>query len=407
MRARRDGPPPRRGRSARARRAPLRPRTSETPRQVDLLELFFDLVFVVGLALISQQFGDDRSWSGALHALLLLGALWWVWAITTLVTDFYDTGRPALQLLTLATTLGSLLMAAAVPSAFGLRGAVFAGAYVSIHVCRGLFLVPLLRGLHAQQRALRVLVWFVISGVAWLAGGFLNGYWRPVLWLIALGIDFVAANSGYPVPQLGRAPAREFAVIAEHVAERYQQFFIIALGDAVLVTGITMSRNDFDLWHNLAFVLAFLITTLFWRIYVHRAGQTLPGAIERSQPKRFVAAAPLTQFVMVAGVVGTAASFEVMVNHPLDPSRPATAAIALGSPALFLIGRARFEYEVFHRVSPNRLVGLAVLAGLAPVAPWCPPLVNAMAVFLVLAAIAVHDTFRSRGRPPEEPRPSG
>ncbi|MFB9233968.1 low temperature requirement protein A [Plantactinospora siamensis] len=385
------------------------PRAPDGPPRTTLLELFFDLVFVVSLALISEGLGRDTSWGGALHALVLLMATWWVWLVTTLVTDYYDPRRPPMQGLTIAVTLGSLLMAAAIPGAFGLHGAVFAGAYVAIHLGRGCYLIPLLRGQrHSRERAIRVFIWFAVSAVPWLAGGFAAGDWRPALWLVALAVDYAGAKLGYPVPRMGRPPIQRYAVIAEHLAERYQQFFIIALGDAVLITGIALSRTDFDLGEVAAFVLAFLITTLLWRIYVHRAGETLSPAIERSpQPERFVATAPVTQLVMVAGVVATAASFDFFITHPTQGTRTATVSIALGGPVLFLLGRARFEYEVFRRVSPNRIFGLVALPVAAPILLWFPPLATEATVAVVLAVIAVRDTVRSKGRPPEEPRPPG
>lgn len=43
----------------------------------------------------------------------------------------------------------------------------------------------------------------------------------------------------------------------------------------------------------------------------------------------------------------------------------AAGAVATAAGFKLVIGRARFEYEVFSRVPPNRLIGLVVLAG-----PW-------------------------------------
>ncbi len=395
-----------RGRTMTGPRPRLVRRRPEGPQRASLLELFFDVVFVVSLALISENLGRDTSWGGVLHALVLLMATWWVWAITTLVTNSFDPGRPAMQGLTLSVTWGSLLMAAAIPSAFGRHGGIFAGAYVAIHVGRGLYLVPLLRGQPAQERALRVLLWFVLSAVPWLFGAFLHGDWRAVLWLIALALDYGGGKLSYPVPGLGNAQSGQFTRIAEHLAERYQQFFIIALGDAVLITGVVLSRSEFTRFQVLSAVLAYLITMLMWRIYTHRAGEVLAAALKRSsRPERFAATGPLTQLVMVAGVVATAASFDFLITLPVEVSRPATVAIALGGPALFLIGRARFEYEVFRRVSPNRVVGLVALAAAAPLMGRSRSLLVELVVVVVLAAIAAHDTLRSKGRPPEEPRP--
>ncbi|MFC7548110.1 low temperature requirement protein A [Plantactinospora sp. GCM10030261] len=376
------------------------------PRRVTLLELFFDLVFVVALALVSDGLAQRISWDGVAHAVILLMAIWWVWWITVLVTNFYDPRRSAMQWLTIGVTFGSLLLAATIPRAFDRLGLGFAAVYVAIHLGRGTYLLVALRGRHLQLRHRRIVLWFSLSAAAWLIGGVVAHHpWQLVLWTLALGIDYTGGKLGYPVPGMGRIPPGQYTVTAEHLAERYQQFFIIALGNAVLVTGGTYSRTDLDLGETLAFVLSFAVTALLWRLYVHRAGEVLSGAIERTRRReRLVATAPITQMAMVVGVALMAAGFAALIHDPWQDNAPARAAIVLGGPALFLLGRARFEYEVFGRVSPNRIVGLALL-GVAALLPRTIPLLTALSVALILGGIAARDTMRSRGRPPEQPNP--
>jgi len=93
--------------------------------------------------------------------------------------------------------------------------------------------------------------------------------------------------------------------------------------------------------------------------------------------------------------------------HPRALLRDTTAEETDGGPALFLAGRALFEYEVFGRVSRSRLIGFGVLAAISPAMIIVPPLVVASAAALVLTGIAVSDAARARGRPPEPPSPPG
>jgi hypothetical protein len=108
--------------------------------------------------------------AGYSQALLMLLALFMISYATTTVTNTYNPQRPQIQLLVVVTMLGTLLMAVAVPQAFGQRGLVFAGAYVAIHIGRGLYLVVALRGHPAQRRSRRSLFWSVMSAVPWIAG---------------------------------------------------------------------------------------------------------------------------------------------------------------------------------------------------------------------------------------------
>ncbi|MFE9202315.1 low temperature requirement protein A [Micromonospora sp. NPDC007230] len=387
------------------RQAPVR--DPESPRRVTLLELFFDLVYVVALALISRGLVTEVSWERAFQSLLMLMAIWWTWAITTLVTDLYDPQRPQIKLLIAVVMFGALLMTTAVPDAFGTRGLVFAGTYVAIHLGRGLFLMPAVR--HdgpTRRRAARVFLWFAVSAVPWLVGAVVSEDARQAFWALALGIDYLGFRLAYPVPGLGVVPDSQREVTAEHLSERYQQFFIIALGDAILVTGTMFSLHHSEAENIAAFGVAFVTTLLLWRIYVHKSGELLPQAISQSkQPSRFLNTAPYTHLLMVAGVVTTAAGFDLVLHEPTGRTPPAWAAVILGGPAMFLIGRSVFEYEVFSRVSLSRPGGLLALLTIAPAVLFLPPLCAALGAMLVLAGVAVADHLRSRGRPPEDPAP--
>ncbi|MCZ7437166.1 low temperature requirement protein A [Micromonospora sp. WMMC241] len=383
-------------------------RDPEAPRRVTLLELFFDLVYVVALALVSRYLIDGVGWGRAAESLIMLMAIWWTWAITTLVTDLYDPQRAEIKLLVVAVMFGALLMTTAIPEAFGARGLVFAGTYVAIHLGRGLFLMPAVRR-HPQtrRRAIRIFVWFAVSAVPWLVGAVAaHDNARLWFWAGALAIDYLGFRLAYPVPGLGAVPDAQRNVTAEHLSERYQQFFIIALGDAVLVSGTVFSLHHSEVENIAAFTTAFGTTLLLWRVYVHKSGELLPDAIARSnQPSKFLNTAPYTHLLMVAGVVTTAAGFDLVLLEPTGHTPPAWLAVILGGPALFLAGRAAFEYEVFSRVSPSRPGGVLALLCVAPALVFLAPVYASLGAMLVLAGVAAADHRRSRGRPPEEPMP--
>ena len=102
--------------------------------------------------------------------------------------------------------LASLLLAVAIPEAFGNRSLLFAGSYVAIQIGRYLFLtfVAAEAGTIERTRATHILVWFAASGVLWIAGGAADGTARTLLWLVALLIDYVAPALTYRVPGLPR-----------------------------------------------------------------------------------------------------------------------------------------------------------------------------------------------------------
>ncbi|MEU7847757.1 low temperature requirement protein A [Micromonospora parva] len=382
-------------------------RDPEGPRRVTLLELFFDLVYVVALALISLGLVDQLDWHRAAEALIMLAAVWWTWAITTLVTDMYNPERTEIKLLISAVMFGALLMTTAIPEAFDSRGLVFAGTYVAIHLGRGLFLMPAVRREpQTQRRAARIFLWFVVSAIPWLIGAFVDEDARIACWATALAIDYVGFRLAYPVPGLGVVPEQQRNVTAEHLSERYQQFFIIALGDAILTIGTMFSMEHNEAENIGAFAVAFLTTLLLWRIYVHKSGELLPTAIQTARsPSKFLFSAPYTHLLMIAGVVTTASGFHLVLHEPIRHTPPAWLAVILGGPALFLTGRASFEYEVFSRVSWSRPGGVLALLTIAPALLYLPPVFASLGGLLVLAGVAYADFRRSHGKPPEAPSP--
>jgi low temperature requirement protein LtrA len=110
---------------------------------------------------------------------------------------------------------------------------------------------------------------------------------------------------------------------------------------------------------------------------------------------------------MVAGIVVTAVGVELVIAHPFGHSKRPWILVILGGPALFLAGRALFEYAVFARVSLDRPIGVLVLAALAPVVLLLPPLPVALAATAVLTGVGIADAVSTRGRPPERPSPPG
>jgi len=377
-------------------------------QRATFLELFFDLVFVVALTQLSQGLIQHLSWSGAFQTLVLLLALWGIWIHTAGLTDIFDPQRPPIQLLVTATMLGGLVLAAVAPEAFGRRGPVFAGAYLAVHLGRSVFVVLVRPRQQVRRLYVRQLIWFGVSAVPWIAGAVTQDSARAVLWALAVAMDSTATALRFPTPGLGRANASEFAISGEHLAERYRQFFIIALGELILVTGLAVSRSGLGADRSAALVVSFATTVLLWRIYIHRAGELLGTAIAAARdPLRAGLAQGYSHLIMVAGIVVTAVGQELVITHPLGHTRLAWTAVILGGPALFLAGRAIFEYAVFARVSRDRPIGLLVLAAAAPATLLLPPLLAAVAPAAVLAGIAIADANRARRHPSEPPSPPG
>jgi low temperature requirement protein LtrA len=381
-------------------------RGPEEPERATFLDLFFDLAFVFALFRLSQGLLAHLRWSGAFQTVVLVLAMGLVWGSTARISNRYDPGRTAIQLLAIGSMLGTLVLAAAAPEAFSAHGLVFAGAYVAVHIGRSLFVVVITRG-DERRFGWQQLFWFGVSALPWLTGAFTQGWARGVLWALAVTVDYASLRLGWPTPGLGRMRAAESAISGELVAERQRQFFIIALGEPILITGLAVtSSSRFEPDRTAAAVVAFATTVLLWRIYIYRAGEVLGAAIAAApDPLRVAISALYAHPVMIAGLVAVSVGDGLVITHPAGHTKPAWIAVIFGGPALFLAGRAILEYAVFSRVSRDRVIGVLVLAAVSPAMVLVPPPLAALTAAVVLAGIAVADTARARRHPGEPPSP--
>ncbi|NES14625.1 MULTISPECIES: low temperature requirement protein A [Micromonospora] len=386
------------------------------PNRATFLELFFDLVFVFALTRISARAFEDLAlepqqtgWTavtGGGKTLLLLFALWAVWQGTAWTTSRYDPHHIWLQTVVIIALVSSMVMGVATPRAFTTTALAFGTAYVVAQVSRPGILLLVLRRHQYRRLKLRMLITFCATGVLWIAGAVLPTNPEVVLWSIALALEYLAARFGWPVPGLGRSTVSRWEIHGEHLAERYQQFFLVALGETILVAGFSYSRDPFSATRTAAFAMALVTSILLWRIYVQRAGQILTEAVTRAaHPAAIGRSAADTHLVMVIGVVATAIGYELVNEHPTGHNTIPWIAMVLGGPLIFLAGRARFEYEVFGRVSPSRWMAMGALVALGPPLVHVAPLISAAAAALVLFGVAMADARRAWGRPPEAAAP--
>ncbi|MEU7943937.1 low temperature requirement protein A [Micromonospora taraxaci] len=363
-------------------------RGSDSPLSASFLELFFDLAFVLALSQLAEHLLHDLTVAGALRTALLLTGIWWIWVPTTWFADWYDPESPAVRWLLVASALGALLVGVAIPQALDGRGLLFAGAYVSVHIARGVVTTFALRGHPRQRRTLRILCWFSVSAVPWLAGGLLPD-WRVPLWLLALALDLTGPRLGWPTPLMGRTRQQELHLAGEHFAERYQQIMIIALGELVLVAGLSYAGTDLHLPQTAAFLLVFATAVLIGLLYVTPAGQRLGPAIEHADPSRLGVVTGYVHLVMIAGLVVTAVGAELSIAHPSRTGDLTAVVVILSGPTLFLVGRILFSVAIHRRLSWPRVGALFVLGAAAGLMRMPLLAISAVATAVVLVVVVL------------------
>ncbi|MFI7604670.1 low temperature requirement protein A [Micromonospora sp. NPDC049366] len=362
-------------------------RRREDPASATFLELFFDLAFVLVLSQLASALLDDLTGTGALKTALLLAATWWMWTTTTWSTDWYTPNAPTMRSLVIAAALATLLMGAAVPAALGGRALLFAIPYVALHVGRVVITSLVLRRHPLGRRSKRILFWYSISGTLWVAGAVVPAV-RVPLWLTALAIDYSGPSLGWPTPRLGPAHSEELQLTGGHLSERFQQVFIIALGELVLSAGLTYADTPIDPMRTAAFLLVFATAVLIGLLYTAPAGRHLGPAIDRADPSRLAPITAYLHLVMVAGLVVTAVGAELVITHPLQPG---PVAVVAAGPTLFLAARVLLSLAIYRRLAWPRLAAVPVMAVATILTVDLPLLVGSATATAILGLVVVLD----------------
>ncbi len=391
-------------------------RSRESAQQATYVELFFDLIMVFALNRLVAFAVDGAGtadgtirWISVVRVLLLFAALIWAWTFTAYITARFDPEAAGTQWSILLTAFAMLVMGTSLTDAFGGGGLVFALAYVFAQTARVLVLDWALGAHPLAELYHRNLMWFGTAAVFWVLGGLSKGNAQVSLWAVAVAIELGSARLGWPLPGRGRQRATAWAIRPHHLAERYQQLLLLALGETILSVGATFAVGRGRVSGNeiLGLLVAFLTAVLLWRIYFHRAGLLLGAAVaaarDRAQVGRFAGS---THVVMVGGIVAASVGHGIVQSQPVGHSYPAWLAMILGGPACFLLGRAALERAVFARISFRRWIGIAVLLAAGPPLLSAPPLVAAATAAVVLFGIAVADTRQAARRPAEKPNPA-
>lgn len=354
-------------------RSLLRKRGLHDSGKVSMVELFFDLVFVFAVTQLSHGLLAHLTPTGALHTLMLLMAVWWLWIFTSWVTNWLDPEKVPVRVMLFALMLGGLLLSSSIPEAFVEKGLLFGCVFAAMQVGRTVFMLWALRGEGAAQTRnfLRILIWFLVSGVFWVWGGFEQGTMRAGLWLVAIVIEYVSPSVAFWVPGLSRSTTTEWDVDGGHLAERCGLFVIIALGESILVTGATFAGLPSNSATVTAFLVSFLGSVAMWWMYFDTASERASHRIAHSDDPGRIARLAYTylHLLIIAGIIVCAVADEIVLVHP-DHAETIGIAVILAGPALYLLGNALFKWVSNDRRLPplSHLAGLLLLAVLAPFA---------------------------------------
>jgi low temperature requirement protein LtrA len=243
--------------------------TDEEHRSPTVLELFFDLCFVVAVAqaasALHHEVAEDHVGDGLVGYAMVFFAIWWAWMNFTWFASAYDTDDIAYRLTTLVQIAGALILAAGVPAA--MDGSDFAVITFGYVVMRLAMVTQWLRAAAADPSHRRSALRFV-AGIVAVQLGWVLRLALPEGLGMASFLVLVAAELAVPIWAERAAPTTWHP---RHIAERYGLFTLIVLGECVLAStlAIQTALDDDAALADLATTAAGGLLTVFgmWWLY--------------------------------------------------------------------------------------------------------------------------------------------
>jgi low temperature requirement protein LtrA len=371
----------------------------EEHRGATVLELFFDLCFVVAVAqaasALHHAVADDHVGQGLWGYASVFFAIWWAWMNFTWFASAYDTDDVLYRVTTLVQIAGALILAAGVPEA--MTGGDFAVITVGYVVMRLAMVAQWLRAARTDLPHRRSSLRFAV-GIAILQAG----------WVALLALPRALAQGGFLLLVLGELAVPIWAERAaptswhpRHIAERYGLFTLIVLGECVLASTLAIqSALDTDA------ALADLLTTAggglltvfaMWWLYFAKEAERLLTSLRAGIVWGY---GHYLVFASAAAVgAGLAVNVDHLTHHAAIGARGAAAAYTVPV-ALFLLSVWALQLRPHHlgRWQAALVPGTAVLVLAATLTPE-PILVTG----LLMAALVTASLLAVPRRPATSP----
>src|SRR6185436_17268185 len=277
-----------------------------------------------------------------------------------------------------------MLVALAVPRAFGDLGLEFAIAYAIVRFGQiGLFVLASRDEPELRHSVVGLAISTAVGTGILVAASFLDGTAQGALWALALALDMggpLVIDSG------------GWKLVPAHFAERHGLILIIALGESIVAIGVGVG-GDLSFGQGTAAVVGIALAAAMWWLYFDvvalvAARRLARAPVGRVQNEMARDSYSYLHFPMVAGIVLVALGMKKTLGHVDAPLETVPAFALLGGLAAYLLSHVSFRYRHIHTINSRR-AGLAViLLALLPVATEIPALAS-VAVVTVLAWLLI------------------
>jgi low temperature requirement protein LtrA len=382
------------------RRASGRRRLSVERRERDTvkpLELYFDLVFVLGFTQCTALMAAQPTWVGIGRGMLVLAVLWWAWVGYAWLTSVVEPEEGAVRLAMFGAMAGLLVVGLCVPEAFGERALPFAIAYAVVRLGQvTLFVLASREDTGLRRSVAGLAVSSTIAAALLIVASFVDGAGQAALWGVAIVLDW----GGPAMAGIGRnlIPIEGWRLVPAHFAERHNLVIILALGESIVALGVG-AEAELTTGLIVAATLGIALASAMWWVYFdvvslvteRRLIQAAEGPVRNALARDSYS---YLHFPMVAGIVLSALGLEATLAHLDEPLDSQRSFALLGGVAIYLLGHVALRLRNAHTVNRQRLILALVLLALVPAATQVTALTTLAVITVPLWAMIAYETLR-------------
>ena len=332
-------------------------------RHATWLELFFDLVFVASISVITHHLAHvhDGHLEGKQVILYFTEFIpvWWIWASHTLYANRFDTDSrthrvASLVIMFLMTTLSAFLGAGILEDSA--RFIVYYGVIRA--VLAAMYFVTSYRFPHTQRYTQKMGLVIVVGMAIALFSLLFGSPLRQVIFLGSIAGEMIAtasfstSNDVHPVHR-------------EHLVERVGLLSIILLGESVISLVGGLSGLEWDRFDLVAALTGFLMIGAIWWIY-------FDGFPLLERAKRIQYGFPLLYshvlFLLGMGILSS------LIRHAIlnDVSMGEFRGLAIAGMTLFYLGKQISYYLAFPTIRRILVINTIVCISITIVSTFLP-----------------------------------
>lgn len=234
-------------------------------RHATWLELFFDLVFVAVIGVVTHDLAHTHDGHISLEQLLrfplVFIPVWWVWMSHTLFANRYDRDSRSQRLISLAIMASMIALSVFAEHSTGDGFVAFALLY---GVTRILIALLYTQAHHQQSHPgpfARQMAWITLAGAALSSSAiFFDGTARFAVFYLGLMTEIIG--------QLAlRHHAHSLPIDRPHLVERMGLLAIIILGESVIAMVASLDHSGWDLLDLSSAATGLLLIGAIWWIY--------------------------------------------------------------------------------------------------------------------------------------------